>query len=285
MYQIQTDIMQAYLFPVDKPAPIMPTLSVPLRPPLKWAGGKRWLVPHLQPIWAKHNHRRLVEPFSGGLAVSLALQPTRALLNDINPHAINFYWWLKRGLHLDIQVENDREFYYQQRERFNELITTGEAESKEAAELFYYLNRTCYNGLCRFNRKGKFNVPFGRYKTINYVADFSDYASVFANWDFTVGDFLSVEVDPEDFIYADPPYDVPFTQYSKEGFNWADQERLAQWLVQHPGPVVLSNQATERIMKLYDSLGFSLKELDAPRLINCTGDRSPVKEVLATLRI
>jgi DNA adenine methylase len=213
------------------------------------------------------------------------LQPTRALLNDINPHAINFYRWLKKGLDIEIPLENDRELYYQHRDRFNELVTSGEGDSKEAAELFYYLNRTCYNGLCRFNRKGEFNVPFGRYKKIGYVTDFADYSPAFANWDFTVGDFSSITINPDDFIYADPPYDVPFTQYSKEGFTWDDQERLARWLVCHPGPVVLSNQATDRIKDLYSSLGFSLEERDAPRLISCTGDRTAVKEVLATLRI
>ena len=108
-----------------------------LKPPLKWAGGKRWLVQHLHPIWDVHRHRRLVEPLSGGLAVTLAMMPSRALLNDINPHAINFYRWLKRGLRVDIPMRNDQELYYAHREWFNRLITNGGAESKEAAELFY----------------------------------------------------------------------------------------------------------------------------------------------------
>jgi len=83
-------------------------------------------------------------------------------------------------------------------------------------------------------------------------------------------------------LYADPPYDVEFTHYAKEGFGWSDQVRLAEWLADHPGPVVLSNQATNRIMKLYRSLGFSLRFRNAPRLINCTGDRTPAREVVAT---
>src|SRR5689334_24073563 len=66
-----------------------------LRPPLKWAGGKRWQLPHLRPLWARHTHRRLVEPFCGGLAVAIGLSPARALLNDANPHVINFYRWLQ----------------------------------------------------------------------------------------------------------------------------------------------------------------------------------------------
>jgi DNA adenine methylase len=253
-----------------------------LKPALKWAGGKRWLVPHLRLLWTSHRQRRLVEPFSGGLAVALGLLPARALLNDINPHAINFYQWLKIGLHIDIPMENNRDLYYAHRTWFNHLISNGNASSKEAAELFYFLNRTGYNGLCRFNRKGEFNVPFGRYKQIGYILDFSEYARVFANWEFTVGDFEQLAIEADDFIYADPPYDVPFTQYSKEGFTWEDQVRLAKWLKDHPGPVVLSNQATPRIIELYETLGFSLAYYDAPRLINCTGNRSSVKEVLAT---
>lgn len=255
--------------------------TMSLRPPLKWAGGKRWLVPHLKPIWELHQHRRLVEPLCGGLAVTLGLMPTRALLNDINIHAINFFQWLKKGLLITIPMENNSRCYYEQRKRFNNLIKTGRANNQEAAELFYYLNRTCYNGLCRFNKSGDFNVPFGRYKKINYLRDFTAYKKAFQKWEFTTGDFESVILNPNDFVYADPPYDVEFTQYSKEGFSWEDQVRLAKWLQKHPGPVVLSNQATQRICKLYSDLGYELRFLDAPRMISCKGDRTPAREVLA----
>lgn len=214
--------------------------------------------------------------------MALAVSPEHALLNDINPHPINFYHRLKAGLVIEIPMAYDRELYYAHRAWFNRLVAEGEGESKTAAELFYYLNRTCYNGLCRFNLRGEFNVPFGKYKQVSYTTDFSAYAAVFANWEFTTGDFESTALEPEDFVYADPPYDVEFTQYSKEGFGWADQVRLAEWLARHPGPVALSNQATERVLELYKSLGFSLRTLDAPRMINSTGDRTPAKEVLAT---
>ncbi|MEW6661983.1 MAG: DNA adenine methylase [Bacillota bacterium] len=253
-----------------------------IRPPLKWAGGKRWLVPHLQAIWEQHKHRRLVEPLCGGLAVTLGLMPEKALLNDINPHLINFYSWLKKGLIAVLPMENNRHLYYSHREKFNSLIADGQANTVQAAELFYYLNRTGYNGLCRFNKQGGFNVPFGRYSRINYIRDFSLYQDVFAAWEFMSGDFGSVPIHSNDFVYADPPYDVEFTQYTAQGFGWNDQVRLATWLSQHSGPVVLSNQATERIVDMYQSLGFTLTLLEAPRMINCTGDRTPAKEVLAT---
>jgi DNA adenine methylase len=252
-----------------------------IRPPLKWAGGKRWLVNRLKEYWLKSPEKKLVEPFCGGLAITLGLLPEQALLNDINPHAINFYRWLTKGLVIRLKMRNESETYYQFRDRFNQLIAEGKANSHEAASLFYYLNRTGYNGLCRFNRSGQFNVPFGSYKVINYVNDFTDYMPICRNWAFSSGDFEAIKLERDDFVYADPPYDVEFTGYAKEGFGWEDQERLAVWLSRHPGPVVLSNQATKRIVKLYRALGFKLEFLEAPRMISCTGDRAKAKEVLA----
>src|SRR6266700_7507347 len=149
-----------------------------LRPPLKWAGGKRWQVPYLRPLWEAHGHRRLVEPFCGGLAVALGLAPDRALLNGANPHLINFYRWLQKGLRVDLQMENDETLFYRHRDHFNDLLANGKGTTKEAAALFYYLNRTGFNGLCRFNRSGEFNVPFGKYATVNYRRDFADHKTV-----------------------------------------------------------------------------------------------------------
>src|SRR5229473_1033449 len=213
------------------------------RPPLKWAGGKRWLVPHLMRLWMPHRARRLVEPLCGGLAVALGLMPARALLNDISPHTTNFYRHLKRGLCVTIPMRNESDLYYAHRERFN--------------------------------------VPFGRYQRISYTTDFSAYRGVFADWELSTGDFESLVISEGDFIYADPPYDVEFTQYSKEQFGWAQQVRLAEWLAAHRGPVAVSNQATERIVRLYDGLGFEVERVSAPRRISCTGDRTPAAEILA----
>jgi DNA adenine methylase len=211
--------------------------------------------------------------------------PDRALLNDINLHLINFYRWLKRGLSASVPMRNEKESYYSHRIKFNELLSSGHGNSAEAAQLFYYLNRTGYNGLCRFNQRGGFNVPFGRYARIGYVDDFSEYKEVFSEWEFTNSDFEALDLRPGDFVYADPPYDVEFTSYSKEGFDWEDQVRAAEWLARHNGPVILSNQATKRIVKLYKKLGFKLRYLVAPRMISCTGDRTPAKEVLALRNI
>lgn len=268
-------IQQSFLADLD-----LPLANV--LPPLKWAGGKRWLLPKIQPLWERYADQSLVEPFVGGMAIALGLSPATALLNDINVHLINFYRWLKCGLVIDIRMENNKELYYEHRQRFNQLITEGSSNTTEAASLFYYLNRTGYNGLCRFNSKGHFNVPFGRYKTINYTATFAQYIEALSKWELTTGDFSQIQLCPNDFVYADPPYDVEFTSYSPGGFDWDDQVRLAHWLAAHHGPVVVSNQATQRILEVYSELGFNVITLNAPRLISCNGDRTPAREMLAT---
>jgi len=161
------------------------------------------------------------------------------------------------------------------------MLAAGHGAEREAGALFYYLNRTGYNGLCRFNRSGEFNMPFGQYARIAYKRDLTPYRAVLAGLTFTAGDMESVPLEPGDFIYADPPYDVEFTHYAKDRFTWADQERTAGWLAAHPGPVVLVNQATERVGTLYRMLGFEVRFLNGPRRISRTGDRTPAREIIA----
>jgi DNA adenine methylase len=250
------------------------------RPPLKWAGGKRWLVPQVMEIWCKYEYSRLVEPFVGGMAISLGIQPKLALLNDINTHLINFYTWLQKGLSIELELKNEANYYYKYREEFNRLIKSELVNSKKAAELFYFLNKQGYNGLCRFSKNG-FNVPFGKYKRVNCLKDLSSYSKIIKNWEFSRSDFSEISIKEGDFIYADPPYDVEFTKYSKEDFRWDDQVRLANWLASCPATVVASNQATDRIVDLYKSCGFTIIFLDAPRRIACNGDRSSAREIFA----
>jgi DNA adenine methylase len=268
----------------DLTAPALP-VGARVRPPLKWAGGKRWQLPHLRPIWQAHAERRLVEPFCGALAVTLGLMPRQALLNDVNPHVVNFYRWLQHGLVATIEMANRSKAYYANRQRFNALLAAGQGDTADAASLFYYLNRTGYNGLCRFNRDGAFNVPFGRYAKVEYRRDFTGYQDLFSRFEFANDDFETIPLQPGDFVYADPPYDVEFRQYSRGGFGWDEQVRAAEWLARHQGPVVLSNQATERIVSLYTHLGYCLTFVTGPRHISCSGDRTPAREVLATRNI
>lgn len=269
----------------DKTRCALPESMTGLRPPLKWVGGKRWQISHVRPLWENSSGRRLVEPFCGGLAVTLGLLPDRALANDANSHLINFYLWLQKGFKIDIPMKNDRELYYEYRTRFNELLENGNSMSQEAASLFYYLNRTGYNGLCRFNSAGFFNVPFGRYGRISYENDFSKYKKIFKKWRFMDCDVEGVPIEPTDFVYADPPYDVEFTNYAKDGFSWEDQKRTAALLAEHPGPVILVNQATKRIEDLYLYHGYDINFLDGPRRISCDGNREPAREIIATRNI
>lgn len=244
---------------------------------LKWAGGKSWLVPKLQSIFSNYKDYRLVEPFVGGLSVALGLNPKEALLNDINPHLINLYRQIQQGLKIDLLLENNKEVYY----RYRELFNSNGVSDKTRAELFYFLNRTCFNGLCRFNSKGGFNVPFGKYKTINYRTDFLEYKYIFKDWEFSNVDFSLLSIKKRDFLYLDPPFDTEFTSYSKEDFKWADQIRLIDWLKDLNNPIVLSNQATDRIVSLYKEAGYRYILLEAPRRISCNGDRKPALEILA----
>ena len=153
----------------------MPATAAPssLRPPLKWAGGKRWQVPHLRPLWDAHANAGSSSRSAAGWPSPSGFCPNGALLNDANPHLINFYRWLQKGLKTDLKMENNERLFYRQRTRFNELVADGQEDTAEGAALFYYLNRTGFNGLCRFNSKGEFNVPFGRYARIGYTHDFT----------------------------------------------------------------------------------------------------------------
>ncbi len=252
--------------------------------PLKWPGGKRWILNHLRSHY--DGKRRLVDPFSGGLSIPLGLKPDRCMFSDANVPLMNFWRWVQHGLEYDdntgIEFANDRAIYYENRTKFNQLCEAREYWSKEAALLFYYLNRTCFNGLCRFNRRGYFNVPFGTYKNIPYKKDFLPYVEAMKGWQLYYGDFSCLPLERDDFIYADPPYDVEFTQYTPKDFSWDDQMRLARWLGSHPGPVVASNQATPRIIQLYQAYGFKIYSLEGPRRISCNGDRTPAQEIYAT---
>lgn len=264
-----------------------------LQPPLKWAGGKRWLLDTLRPIWAPHVGRRLVEPFAGGLAVTLGLQPKSALINDINPHLINFYQHLQCRFKSSVTLDFSPEVYYARRAKFNQLISApnyleSESMKRRAAMLFYYLNRHCYNGICRFNQRGEFNTPLGRFVHPRYDRDLTHYAPVMRNWEFTSGDFgeLETRLRPTDFIYADPPYHEAWDKYQGVGFSEVEHERLARWLAEHEGPVVISNNATKKMVNLYEKYGFDTRiRVWSPRMIKFRGNPKRIEEVVATRNV
>ena len=253
-----------------------------MKPPIKWPGGKRNFVKTIKPLWEPHAHRLFVEPFCGACAVGLGLEVERALMNDFNPHLINFWWFVQDGTEIQLKMEHDRDMYYQYRSRFNQLIQDYNYISEEAAELFYYLNKTGFNGLFRVNKRGMYNVPFGAHKKITYQTNFAEYEKQISEWVFHHGDFEDLPIEAGQFIYADPPYDEGFADYTKEGFSWADQVRLAKWLANHQGPVVASNKSTPRIVALYMDNGFDIVYISGPRSISSDGDRTKVLEIIAT---
>lgn len=252
-----------------------------ISPALKWAGGKTWLLPLLRDLYAGHRSRRLREPFVGSMAVALGLRPECALLTDVNPHLVNFHWRLRDFEKFAIEMDNTESLYYAYRSVFNELAKTSSRWTKVAAEIFYYLNRTGFNGLCRFNKSGEFNVPYGKYASITYKRDFSEYANIVGSWTILHEDFKQSLASPGDFVYLDPPYDATFTDYSAGGFSWGEQVYLATVYAAHDGPVVASNQWTDRIVELYRGLGFKIERVSAPRMISSDGNREDAVEMLA----
>jgi DNA adenine methylase len=215
--------------------------------------------------------------------MALGLMPAHALLNDVNAWLVNFYSWLQRGLSLDgIRLANNAATYYTNRAWFNALVKAGHGDTAAAAGLFYFLTRTCYAGRYRFNATGGFSASFGLRPRVRYRIDFSAYQRPLAAFTFTCRDFQAVPIEPGDFIYADPPFDVALRKYTGLEFRWSDQVRAARWLARHPGPVVVSNAATARIVALYQDLGFTVRLMDAPSPTNGT---SRATEVLATRNV
>jgi DNA adenine methylase len=258
------------------------TMIGELSPALKWPGGKTWMLPRLRELYGRHRHRTLVEPFVGSMAVALGLRPDRARLSDVNVQLVNFHQRLRIPYPFEIHMEYDETLYYKYRDCFNELIKGPAALTDTTAELFYYLNRTGFNGLCRFSKTGNFNVPFGRYEKVTYRRDFSEYADALSRWEIYCTDMEHARVESGDFVYLDPPYDGTFTDYSAGGFSWGQQVWLATYFAAHDGPVVASNQATDRILSLYRGLGYTVETVEVPRTMSSNGDRQTATEMIAT---
>lgn len=272
------------------------TTSVRHRAFLKWAGGKYRL---LDKIFAQFPQKScLVEPFVGAGSVFLNSRFERYLLADINPDLISLFNLVKRDVaeycqHVKPLFQhpqaNSKAFYLEQRRIFNQSV-----DPFERAVIFLYLNRHGFNGLCRYNRKHLFNVPFGDYrqpyfpeKELEYFAEKAQRAT-FVCMDF---ERLLSEMLPEgnDFVvYCDPPY-APisqisnFTHYAGGGFNLAQQKRLAEWaetLQRRQIPVLISNHDTPFTREIYQRA--QLTALQVQRSISQKGNkRLKVGELLA----
>lgn len=270
-----------------------------IKPFVGWAGGKSQLLPEIETeIKRAGQFDTYYEPFVGGGAVLFDLLPQKAVINDYNEELINAYRTIRDDLpNLLIELSklhNSKEDFYNIRAWDREPDYANLSKAKKAAR-FIYLIKTCFNSLYRVNRKGFFNTPYGRKRTIQIVdQDNLTAISQYLNNNeiaITSGDFAKVltQVKPNSLVYLDPPY-VPltatasFTSYTSVGFNKSDQECLAQ-SCQHLDRIgakfIASNSDTELVHELYQQ--FNIRTVYAKRNINANGKkRGAVAEVLIT---
>ena len=263
------------------------------RPFLKWAGNKFRIIEHINTMLPQGE--RLVEPFAGSGAVFLNTDYDRYLLADNNQDLISLYRILAEQGETFIALcerlfrdaTNKEDYYYRRRDEFNK---TKDEERK--ASLFVYLNRHGYNGLCRYNAGGGFNVPFGRYKKPYFPAvEMYQFHLKAQRAEFKHVDFASVfeQLNHGDVVYCDPPY-VPltksanFTSYSAGGFEIEQQEQLAKLAesTRRSGiPVLISNHNTRFTRQAYKTAD-NIKRFKVMRSISCNGQqRKPAGELLA----
>jgi len=273
-----------------------------LRPFLKWAGGKRQLLPeivkYVPKMTSKHTY---YEPFIGGGALLFELQPPKAVINDSNTELINCYKVIRDSLDELIEelskdkYSNSETSYYEMRDLDRSTKKYEILSEVEKAARIIYLNKTCYNGLFRVNSQGQFNVPFGRYKNPNFLDDavlraVNKYLNS-NNITLLNQDFAEAVKDAKrgDFVYFDPPYDpvsetASFTGYDVNGFNRDEQKRLKKVfddLHKRECKVMLSNSCTDFILDLYKDYQDTIIKVRATRSINSNAlKRGRVDEVL-----
>lgn len=263
---------------------------------LKWAGGKYPLIEDIRQYLPQGE--RLIEPFVGAGSVFLNTDYEEYLLADINADLINLYnivkletaAFVKDAQEMFSGEYNQSDIYYQLREEFNNC--TGAEYYHRRAVLFLYLNRHCYNGLCRYNSKGAFNVPFGRYKKPYFPeTELYLFAEKAKKATFVCEHYSKTMLDAAQgsVIYCDPPYaplslTANFTAYHTNSFSLEDQARLAQLAYQvssrNKVPVLISNHDTELTQQWYHQA--RRVQVKARRTISRdTNGRSKVNELLA----
>jgi DNA adenine methylase len=273
-------------------------MRVEAKPFLKWAGGKQQLLSQLD-AFLPQTFQRYFEPFVGGGAVFFHLRDTERLLHEVflfdnNEELINAYLVVRDAIddlitYLAIhQRRHSRDYYYEFRALDRQVITLSDVER---AARTIYLNRTCYNGLYRVNRKGQFNVPIGSYKNpqVLYEDTLRSASLALQGVHIVANDFEAVLNDAQagDFFYFDPPYDpisetASFTSYTADNFGDEDQRRLAcvfRQLTDMGCYCLLSNSCTPFVLDLYQ--GFRVETVSANRAINSNASgRGNIKEVV-----
>jgi len=264
-------------------------------PFLKWAGGKGQLLKQYEEFLPSPKQiGRYFEPFIGSAALFFYLQPNNALLADSNENLIETYRVIQNDVDNLIRVlgshKNDEAYFYQMR-----ALNPNQMGAVERAARLIYLNKTCFNGLYRENKKGEFNVPFGRYAnpTICDPERLRTASRALQGVELLIADFeeATVGCDFGDFIYFDPPY-VPitatssFTSYNRDGFTVNDHIRLADTfhcLASKGCDVMLSNSSAPLVYDLYSGRGYTITEIEARRSINSNPNRrGPITELLIT---
>ncbi len=267
--------------------------TVQARPILKWAGGKTQLLNELMEK-SPNSFNRYIEPFIGGGAMFFAMLPRFGVIADSNPELVNLYRCIANNVepvieHLQTFGNTEPEFYDVRGLRFAEL------EKEYAAARTIYLNRTCFNGLYRVNKKGQFNVPFGRYKNPRFCQPEMLHAASHAlqGIEIMCGDYKDVLAEtakPGDFVFLDPPY-LPvskyadFKRYTKEQFYEEDHRELAEEVkrLQELGShVVLTNSNHPLIHELYEP--YEIELVNTRRNISSKAETRTGEDVIVTVQ-
>jgi DNA adenine methylase Dam len=267
-----------------------------MKPVVKWVGGKTQLLDKIkEKLPTEYN--TYYEPFLGGAAVLLDLNPTKAVVNDINHELVNMYLQVRDHVeevifslsNLDVAhaMMDAKEFFYEVREDYNTNLLTNTVDQ---AARFIYLNKHCFNGLYRVNSKGKFNVPFnGKLKGGSFEPDhLREVSARLKGVDIRCGTFIDAvaEAGAGDLVFFDSPYDsgtTTFTDYTKEGFGYEDHVQLASLfkeLTKRGVYCVLTNHDTDLIRELYKD--YTIEVVDVRRSINRKGNSRTGTEVIVT---
>ena len=268
------------------------TNTVQAKPILKWAGGKTQMLNDLLPK-VPSSYGRYIEPFFGGGAMFFALQPENAIIADSNPELINMYRQVAANVDEVIQYlkkyENTSEMFYTVREQ-----EWTQLPKAEAAARTIFLNRTCFNGLYRVNKQGKFNVPYGKYANPKICDEdgLKAASEALKKAEILCGDYLLVldhYAQPGDFVFLDPPY-LPiseyadFKRYTKEQFYEEDHIELAKIIMrlQERGcHIILTNSNHPLVHELYAP--FTIDVIQTKRHISCNGSTRKGEDVIVTI--
>jgi DNA adenine methylase len=224
-----------------------------MKPIVKWSGGKGDEISQFSNLIPEHE--LYVEPFVGGGALFFHLEPTNSVLSDVHSELVDFYRALRDGNGKEIHAfmeehPNDADTYYRVRDEM-------EVETPlDNAKRFYYLRKTCYRGMLRYNKKGKFNIPFGRYKTVNYEEVKNDgYRRALGGASVLNESFEKVfelhGQDPNAFFFLDPPYDSEFTDYGYCSFGKDEHRKLAECFKEAKAKCMIVIGKTPFIEELY----------------------------------